>query len=148
MFCSRQFLCCLEHISIYYNLGFLRFPLLRTVHNYSYCHPITHPHIPRQIWGIYHTVCRHFLLSIHTSTYPVLSAVLSQLYTPHNHLQFCGRKHFIQRWKQNTHDGPLHTDISIIFTIGIPSLVTLLCSVSKYFLTDFHARSQNCEKFL
>jgi len=39
-------------------------------------------------------VWRHFPLRIHTNTYPVLSAVLLQLFTPRNHLQLCGRKHF------------------------------------------------------
>ena len=57
-------------------------------------HPNTQPHVPRQISNIYHTVWRHFLLPIHTNTYPVLSAVLLQLFAPHNHLQLCGRKHF------------------------------------------------------
>jgi len=61
-------------------------------HIHSHCHPITHQHIPRQIWGIYRTVYRHFLLRIHTNTHPVLPAVLLQLFTPRSHIQLCGRK--------------------------------------------------------
>ena len=88
----------------------------------------------------------NFLLRTPINSYPALSAVLLQLFTPHNHLQFCGGKHFIQRWKQNTKENRSYTNISIIIAIIIVSLVTLFCSISRYFLTDPQASSQNYEK--
>jgi len=95
--------------------GVLISPPLWTVHIYSYCHPIPSLiHIfSLQIWGIYPTVWRYFLLGSHTNTYHVLSAVLLQLFTPRNYLQLCGRKHFASAmetlyiWQSILHQ-PLH----------------------------------------
>jgi len=67
-------------------------PLI-TVHIYSYCHPI--PSLIHTFSVKYEAFTIHCDdIFIHTNTYPVLSAVLLQLFTPRNHLPLCGCKHF------------------------------------------------------
>ena len=150
--------------------GVLISPPLWTVHIYSYCHPISSLiHIfSLQIWGIYPTVWRYFLLRIHTNTYPVLSVVLLQLFTPHNsvfipihvmsyqppcyrclHLtiifNFVAANILLQRWKHYIYDNRSYTNICIIIINSIAPLVALFCPCKNTFRLILRRFRQTCE---
>ena len=117
-------------------LRFFNLTSITSHHNYPQYNPITHPHIPRQIRGIYHTVCRHFPLRIHTIH------ILSYQPSCYSCLQlavifsFVVAKIFLQRCKHNLYDNRSYTSIYFIITINSASLFRIFCTTSKICLAE------------